>query len=317
MALMPPQDAMFLYAERRQQPTHVGGLQLFTTPEGAGPDWLSEQYWKVLEQPVTDRRFTRRARRSPTALGQWEWVDDDAFDAEYHVRHSAIARPGRIRELLALTSRLHGNLLDRRRPLWEANLIEGLDDGRFAVYTKVHHAMVDGVAAMRLLQDTLSEDPDDRDVRMPWSREIEEKESRPGPGLSPSRLFQMGYDVISDAFGVTAATVTSILRSLEEEAATLPFQAPNSMLNVPITGARRFAAQSYEIDRMLAVKNALGITINDVVLAMSAGALRNHLLDLDALPDKPLIAMVPVSLRSADEAGAGGNSVGLILCNLG
>lgn len=317
MSLMPPQDAMFMYAERRQQPTHVGGLQLYVPPEDAGPDWLSDQYEAALEQPITDARFTRRPRRSVAKLGQWEWVDDTAFDLEYHVRHSAIARPGRIRELLALTSRLHGNLLDRQRPLWEAHLIEGLEDGRFAVYTKIHHAMVDGVAAMRLLLDSLTEDPDARDVTMPWSRRLEPREPRSGPGLSPGRMLRMGYEALSDAFGVTAATITSLVRSFEEEAATLPFQAPNSIFNVPITGARRIAAQSYEIERMVAVKNALGITVNDVVLAMSAGALRSYLLDLDALPDKPLIAMVPVALRSSEDAAEGGNAVGLILCNLG
>lgn len=317
MAILPPQDALFLIMENRQQPTHVAGLQLFEPPEDAGPEWLREQYEQALDTPVTDRRFTRRARRSPRLLGQWEWVDDDQFDIEYHVRHSAVHRPGRIRELLALTSRLHGNLLDRRRPLWEAHVIEGLEDGRIATYTKVHHSMVDGVAAMRLLSDSLSEDPDARDVRLPWSVERDEPAKKPGPAISPFRLLELGMEVFTDIYGVSAATVTSLLRSFVEEAATLPFQAPNSILNVPITGARRFAAQSWEIERLINVKDATGMTVNDVVLAMSAGALRQHLLDLDALPDRPLIAMVPVSLRSAEEAGEGGNAVGLILCNLG
>ena len=109
------------------------------------------------------------------------WKPDEKFDLEYHVRHSALPEPGRIRELLALVSRLHGSLLDRNRPLWEAHLIEGLADGRFALYTKVHHALVDGVAAMRLMATSLSEDPDETGMPYPWRSAPSGTWTPPGP----------------------------------------------------------------------------------------------------------------------------------------
>ena len=131
MAPMPITDAMFLLAERREQPMHVGGLQLFELPEGTGPEWVRELYQEVIASQDVSLMFRRRPHRSLTTLGAWGWQEDPDIDLEHHVRHSALPRPGRVRELLALTSRLHGTLLDRHRPLWEANLIEGLEGRRF------------------------------------------------------------------------------------------------------------------------------------------------------------------------------------------
>ena len=142
-------------------PMHVGGLQLFKKPEGAGAELRAELY-----RPDARRRGDRAALpQAPAPLaastaGQLVWVEDEQFDIEYHVRHSALPKPGRVRELLELCSRLHGTRLARERPLWEAHVIEGLRDGRVAMYTKTHHALVDGVSAMRLLQSVLSTDPD-------------------------------------------------------------------------------------------------------------------------------------------------------------
>ena len=151
MGLMPLNDLVFLLPESREQPMHVGGLQLFDLPEGAGKGYLREVYEASVSVEHVAPVFRKRAHRSLLTLGQWTWVDDDAVDLEHHVRHSALPEPGRVRELLALTSRLHGTLLDRKRPLWESHLIEGLEGRRFAVYTKLHHALMDGMSATRLL----------------------------------------------------------------------------------------------------------------------------------------------------------------------
>jgi hypothetical protein len=126
MALMSLQDAVFLLPETREQPMHVGGLQLFQRPEGAGRDFLNDMHAELVAVEEVAPIFRRRAYRSVSTLGQWAWEDDTDLDLEHHVRHSALPRPGRIRELLALTSRLHSTLLDRHRPLWEMHLIEGL-----------------------------------------------------------------------------------------------------------------------------------------------------------------------------------------------
>ncbi|MCU1455234.1 MAG: diacylglycerol O-acyltransferase [Acidimicrobiales bacterium] len=321
MAPMPLTDAMFLLGETREHPMHVGGLQLFTAPEGAGPDFLRQLHEDVLEHDDVSPLFRRRAYRSLTTLGQWAWGDDPQMDLEYHVRHSALPRPGRIRELLALTSRLHGTLLDRNRPLWEAHLIEGLEGRQFAVYTKIHHAMFDGVAALRLLGRALSEDPDERDAPPPWA--LPPRPRRTGSvgsadALSlPQRAATGVARAASEMVGVGQALVTMVQEALHDQAASLPFQAPRTMLNVPITGARRFAAQSWSLDRVKRVAKDTGSTLNDVVLAMSAGALRAYLDEQGELPEQSLIAMVPVALRKAEDSDAGGNAVGTILCNLG
>ncbi|MCU1351432.1 MAG: diacylglycerol O-acyltransferase [Acidimicrobiales bacterium] len=325
MAPMPLTDAMFLLAETREHPMHVGGLQVFTAPEGAGPDHLREMHAAVLEHTDVSPMFRRRAQRSLASLGQWAWVEDRNIDLEYHVRHSALPRPGRIRELLALTSRLHGTLLDRNRPLWEAHLIEGLEGGRFAVYTKIHHAMFDGVAALRLLGRALSEDPDVRDAPPPWALPSRRRRgSADGGGggaadalAAPLHVAASAARAATEMVGVGQALVAMVQEARHDHAASLPFQAPRTMLNVPITGARRFAAQSWSLDRVKAVGTDAGATLNDVVLAMSAGALRAYLSEEGELPDQPLIAMVPVALRKAEDSDSGGNAVGTILCNLG
>jgi diacylglycerol O-acyltransferase len=201
--------------------------------------------------------------------------------------------------------------------LWEVHLIEGLDDGRYAMYFKVHHAVVDGVSALRLLARVLSEDPDERDMPAPWALRRPPREPRPG-----LRLAELPGSVLHGAADL-AAVLPPALRMLERGLGAadgaVGLSAPRSMLNVPITGARRFAAQSWPIERIRRVGQAAGTTVNDVVLAMCAGALRGYLSGLAALPEEPLIAMVPVSLHPEPDAGDpdGGNAIGAVLCNLG
>ena len=134
MAVIPPQDLLFLLMEAREKPAHVGGLALFEPPPDADEHYLYELYRSCVESDAPIRSLFRKRVNRPGLLGL-QWVRDDDFDIEYHVRHSALPEPGRIRELLTVVSRLHGSLLDRNRPLWEAHLIEGLRDGRFALYT--------------------------------------------------------------------------------------------------------------------------------------------------------------------------------------
>lgn len=323
---MPITDSIFLLAESREHPVHVGGLQLFDLPEGAGPDYLGDLYRTLIDRDEVDHRFRNRAHRGISSLGQWAWTPDEEFDLEYHVRLSALPRPSRVRELLALVSRLHGSLLDRHRPLWECHLIEGVEGGRFAVYSKVHHAVYDGVSALARMRRALSEDPDARDQPPIWAlgpgRKGPEREHR-DPGLNALIRQSVGDPLgtggtlvrtFGNALGIAPAALGAVRQALSEQAATLPMQAPRTMLNVPITGARRFAAQSWPLDRIKAVRAATGATLNDVVLAMSSGALRRYLLEFNALPDRPLTAMVPVSLRRPSDEG--GNAVGAILCNL-
>jgi diacylglycerol O-acyltransferase / wax synthase len=323
---MDPTAQGFMLAESRNTPMHVGGLQLFTPPEGAGPEWGREQYGKSLETTDIAPLYLKRPKRSLTTAGTWFWTEDDQFDLEYHVRHSALPAPGRVRELLELCGRLHGTRLALERPLWELHFIEGLEDGRLAIYSKLHHALVDGVAAMRLVQATLRTDPDARDTPPAWAaRDVAARVEREQEETSrtlmdlPLGAFRSALAVSSEAAGLPVALLKTLNRGLRNETAPISLYAPKTILNRNITGARRFAAQQWPIDRIRAVGKASGTTINDVVLAMCSGALREYLLELGSLPGHSLVAMVPVSLK-LDAAGtadtSGGNAVGTIMVKL-
>ena len=321
MELIAPLDAVFLLGESREHPMHVAGLQVFEPPEGAGGDYLRDIYQELVVRDDVSRTFRKHPAELLGGVANLTWAFDRQLDLEYHLRRSALPSPGRVRELLELTSRLHGTLLDRHRPLWESHLVEGLNDGRFAVYTKIHHALVDGVSAMLAMRRALSTDPLDRQVRVPWGTNERPPGGR-GPGssrlassrLGSSRLGELGQ--IAQSIAGLGPSVFSLARNgLMEQQLTLPFGAPRTILNVPIGGARRCAAQSWPMERVMAIKKAAGVTVNDVVLAMCGGALRAYLIEQNALPDKPLIAMVPVSLRD-DVNSTGGNQVGALLASL-
>jgi diacylglycerol O-acyltransferase / wax synthase len=319
MALMPVTDSMFLLAESREHPMHVGGLQLFALPDGAGPDYVSDFHRELLELADVRPLFRRRPRGPVGSVGQFAWSNDDQLDIEYHVRHSGLPRPGRVRELLELVSRLHGTLLDRHRPMWEFTVIEGLQGNRFATYSKIHHALLDGVSALRLLDNSLSSDPDERGVRPVWSPQVRTNVFDKPRRAEETDPFTAAGRLLKDVVGLGGTAVKVANEAFREQSATLAFQAPRSMFNVPITGARRFAAQGWPLERIKAVGRAAGATMNDVMLAMCAGALRRYMLDLGTLPDRPLIAAVPMSLRARETGSAeaiGGNALGLILCDL-
>ncbi|HEY7050983.1 MAG TPA: wax ester/triacylglycerol synthase family O-acyltransferase [Mycobacterium sp.] len=312
MQLISPIDNIFLLGESREHPMHVGGLQLFMPPEGAGPEFVSETY----EAMVSSTDLQPTFRKHPAFKGgitNVAWSLDKDVDLEYHLRRSALPRPGRVRELLELTSRLHGTLLDRHRPLWETHLVEGLDDGRYALYCKIHHSLIDGVSAQRLMQRALTPDPDDDELRVPW--ELKPRR-RQGSAVTPSPL-QMLTSGVGSLAALGPSTLGLVRSGLLEQQLTLPFRAPKTMFNVRIGGARRVAAQSWSLERFKKVKGAAGgVTVNDVVLAVCAGALRAYLLEQSELPETPLVAMVPVSLRTENDNDRGGNMVGTILCNL-
>jgi diacylglycerol O-acyltransferase len=315
MKLISPTDSMFLLVESREHPMHVGGLQVFEPPDGvSGPEFLREIHQQMVEQTEFHPTFRKHPGTLLGGIANLAWAEDDEVDLDYHLRRSALPTPGRVRDLLELTSRLHGALLDRHRPLWEAHLIEGLNDNRFAVYVKFHHALIDGVSALKLTQRTLSTDPDDAEVRVPWNlprkqRKAEQEQPSPNPLQALTRR-------LGSVAALAPSTLSLARSALLEQQLQLPYGAPRTMFNVPIGGARRVAAQSWAMERLRAVKSAAGVTVNDVVLAMSAGALRAYLQEQDALPDAPLIAMVPVSLRTEEEADTGGNMTGVVLCNL-
>lgn len=315
MQALSPTDSAFLWMETRNQPMHVAGLNLYTLPPNAAPGYVG----RLLEDWGQHLRAEVPFNRRPVLrMGLWYWQEDQEFDLDYHLRHLALPHPGRIRELLAMVSRLHGNLMDRNRPLWEAYVIEGLPGGRFATYIKIHHALVDGVSGARMMAQSLSTTPKEHKPPF-WAQTMGQPGGTRRHTTPPSwreqltNVARMGREIVP---GIGSGLWDIVRSGLDtgDTASALPFQAPPTRFNVEITGSRRFAAQSYSLARFKRIGTATGATVNDVTLAVCAGALRQYLQAHKALPAKPLIAMVPVSLHG--QTSAGGNQVSLLLANL-
>ena len=294
---------------------HVAGVSLFQFParvqERKFMARLGDAY-----RSTTELRKPFGHRVSHGALGRFGplyWAEDPDIDLDYHVRHSALPKPGRYRELFSLVSRLHSTVLDRSRPLWEVHLIEGLRNRQFAVYTKMHHATVDGVAGVRLTEASCSPDPDAVTALSPLSIEAHQRlkanhrrarHSHPEPSefelKAIAEFFKAQFDTSAHFLGVIrsyAATWLGFGGGL-----AVPWRhVPHTMMNTQVSGARRFVAQSWPIDRVRAVSKAADVTINDIVLAMCSGALRRYLHEQGEHPEHSLRALVPVSVREQDD----------------
>jgi WS/DGAT/MGAT family acyltransferase len=322
-------DRWFLLAESRETPNHVGGLYLFTIPEGEDETEFARQQLDILRSPEEWRHpFGDHLEMGALGpAGPTYWEPDEDLDVHYHVRHTVLPEPRRLEELFALAARLHENLLDRRRPLWETHLIEGLQDRQLALYSKVHHAAIDGVSGVRLALEMMSPDPEERRDYSPFSRHAYElaqaQRKRPEREPPTERDLAAVAEVLHQSLGVSTGLLAGLRTyarawwSDEEQALPTAWTpAPKTSISTKITGRRSVVAHSYSLPRVRAVGKALGGTINDVVLAMCGGALRRYLAAHGELPDKPLMAMTPVSLRT-EERGGVGNAVGAVVANLG
>ncbi len=315
MQALSPVDSAFLWMESRHQPMHVAGLSIYTPPRNARPDFVGKLLTTWGQHLSACPPFNQRPA---LRLGLWCWEEDGEFELGYHLRHLVLPQPGRIRELLALVSRLHGNLLDRNRPLWEVYVIEGLPGGRFATYIKIHHALVDGVSGARMAAGSLSKSARGRKPPLwaqSWVTPAAARRSGQASGLMAqlANLVRAGREILP---GIGSGVWDMLRAGPANSVLAVPFQAPATLFNVAISGSRRFACQSYSLARLKRICDATGATVNDVTLAICAGALRKYLQAQEALPKKPLIAMVPVSLRGEAEAEAAGNQVSLLLANL-
>ena len=318
---------MFIYGETPSSKMHVAGLLPFTPPEGATADYLRQLVDEARKRDIVapwNRKLAHpRLRYSPLH----SWVTDDDFDFDYHVRRSALASPGDERELGILVSRLHSNHLDLTRPPWEIHVIEGLQGGRFALYLKIHHALVDGYSAMRMLARSMSTDPSSHDGRMLFNMPVpvRTRDDSPASPANPlaaglRALGGIGASVlggVSSTVDLATALVNTQLRSDGDNAQIAgSAQAPHSILNARISRNRRFATQQYEFNRLKALGSQHGATLNDVALAIIGGGLRQFLSELGELPDRSLIAFLPVNVRPKGDEG-GGNAVGAILAPMG
>ena len=306
-----PIDFIFLSLEKRQQPMHVGGLFLFQIPENAPASFI--------QNLVADIRNSKSIPIPPfnNKLNGLFWDEDEEFDLDHHFRHIALPQPGRILELLTYISQEHSSLIDRAKPLWTCHIIEGIEGNRFAMYFKIHHAMVDGIAGMRLVEKSLSQDPNAKSIVPPWCVEGPRAKRLKEPNVSRFKKIMNG---VMGQLESTPRVMYELSQTVIKDMGRNPdyvssFQAPSSILNQRVSSSRRFAAQSFEFDRLRHISKSLGVTINDIVLAICSGALREYLLSQDALPKKPLIAMVPASVRDDDSSMS--NRITMILANLG
>ena len=326
---------MFLYGESREQMMHVAGMMPFTPARDAPPD----QMRSLMDELRGARVYApwNLKLRTPDVL--WNplqhWVEESNVDLEYHVRRSALPSPGDERELGILVSRLHGHHVDFHRPPWEMHLIEGLERGRFAWYVKIHHSLVDGFTAMQALINGLTHDPDDYERPLFFS--IPPREPKPRPPKPAADAPEPSSEVagagsrgihyaellaaVRAQFGTSKSVARALMNVVRSSRAhdhelVSPLEAPRCLLNGRISKSRRFATQTMPIERLRAIAKAANGTLNDVVLALSGASLRTYLLEQDALPAAPLVAMLPVAIRAKDELG-GGNAVGAILATLG
>ena len=322
-----PRDVSFLYIEETNTPMHVGGVAVFRPPAtGFDYDRLANL---VRQRIVLVPRYRQKIRRVPGGLAKPVWVDDAGFDLSYHVRRSALPRPGTDQQLGELVGRLMSRRLDQNRPLWELYLVEGLSRGRFAIVTKTHHAMVDGADAVDLTQVIFDSSRDPRAV--------------PADGWRPQpepNAVELVFDAVSDLIQrpseladtarvamldarATLGKVAGAAGGLLAVARTAARPAPDSPLNAEIGEHRRFGMASTDLDDYKRIRKAHGGSINDAVLTTIAGALRAWLLNRgEPVTGKTVVrAMVPLSVRgSADgddyEAGAPGNKVSSYLVDL-
>jgi diacylglycerol O-acyltransferase / wax synthase len=322
-------DAAFLAMETPATYGHVGSICILDPSTAEQPLTL-----EVMTELIESRLhlippFRRRLVEVPLGLDQPYWIEDPDFDIEYHVRELALPAPGDDQQLADQAARLHARHLDRRRPLWELYLIHGVQGGLIAIYTKVHHAAIDGVSGNDILAALLDLSPDGRPPEeIPsWESEAEPSSwgmlarsavSLAGHPLRAARLtVALGRSIPSLA-GSPARPALPVIDRLFPRNTTAVLsspglRAPATPFNKPIGPHRRWAFRSVAFADVKAVRAASGATVNDVVMAMCSGALRRWLLDHDALPEAPLVAAVPVSVRTEEQQGTGGNRVSSII----
>jgi diacylglycerol O-acyltransferase / wax synthase len=315
-------DASFLYMETPQTPMHVAGLSTVEVPRG-----FKGNFYEHYKRQIAARLHLFPVLRKKIVPVPWDidhpiWVDDDELDIDYHVRHLGLPEPGTIEQLEELVGRLHSNFLDRSRPLWEFYVIDGLADGHHAIYTKIHHAAVDGGAGMALTNMMYDTSPAGRQIEPP--AQSAKPEGQPDPlallGSAYRNMLSQELsalqripDVLKAIASVVAPVVGNIVRL---PAKGLPnLTAPKTMLNATITSQRAFTARSLSLADAKAVAKATGTKLNDIVMAICAGALRRYLLEKHGLPKEPLVAFVPVSLREPGNTEST-NQVSVMLCSL-
>lgn len=311
-------DASFLYLETPEQLLHVCGL-IVLDPATMPGGYTFAEFKAEIERRVSDvAAFTRRLRKVPLKLDHPIWIKDEHFDIDRHVHRLALPSPGGYEELVDLAGHLAGQPLDRHRPLWEMWVIEGYDEGKIAIFSKMHHATVDGVSGSNLISHLCSLEADAEPLALGGAGEH---------GRNAGDLELLGRAVVNTVtrplnavklLAPSAELLTKTVgRAREGTTMAAPFTAPRTSFNGTITGHRAIAFADMSLDDIRAIKKATGTTVNDVVLAVAGGALRGYLEDRGELPESSLLATVPVSVRSESKRSDGANKVSALFAKLG
>ncbi len=316
-------DASFLYLERPAVHMHVAGLAIIDPSTRPGGRLLAEDLASLIASRIhLVPRFRQKAVVPPFGVGRPVWVDDEDFDIDFHLRRAALPAPGGRRELADFVQRVHSRPLDRTKPLWEMYFIEGLEDGYVAVLVKSHHAMIDGLSGIDIATVLVDFTPEPQEIRpVPWAPEPE-----PSAGdlllrgltdqlANPVRAFMEGA---GRALRAPQVAITQARRVLGGVGSLLSLgQAPRGPFNAAVGPNRRFGMAEVPVAEVKAVKNALGGTVNDVVLTAVAGALRVLLKGRrERVRGVSLRALVPVSTRDASDQTVLGNRVSMFFVDL-
>lgn len=304
--IIPPLDLMFFLTESPQSPKHVGAVQVFQLPAGAPDNYLLDLVAAFKEAPVV-APFNYRPHFPRLGLPQWRETQD--MEMSYHVRHSGLPGPGTDDQLMELIERLHAGVLDRRRPCWTCQVIEGLEGNRFAIYTKIHHAYIDGMSGVKRMYGSLSASPNDTRVIPTWSFDPDQQGERGKPhqarraGNSANKLVSQAKG-LAQAYGFLADMGLQWLK-LRSGKAAIPFSAGRTRMNRTVEwDTRSTAVCTFELDTIKAIGHKKGCTVNEVVLAIIGAALNDYLAEHHEKPREPLVAMCPVSLRSQSDDSA-------------
>ena len=313
-------DATFLYLETGSMHMHVASTAVFD-PSTVDGGYSFEKVREMVESRLhLLPPFRRRLVDVPFELHHPLWIEDPDFDLDFHLRRAALPAPGGEQELAEFAADVISRKLDRTRPLWEMYMVEGLENGYIASISKVHHCAIDGVSGAELMVNLLDFSPEIADVpppEKPWL-----------PERIPTDFEMVGWATASlarqpllavKAARRTASAALNLRRRNRQPDVTpppAPFSAPNTSINTAISPHRRFAFTQLPLDEVKQVKNKLGGTVNDVVLAVCAGALRSYFDERNEAIEGPLVAMVPISVRTEDQQGAMGNRVSSMLTSL-
>ncbi|RZL64101.1 MAG: wax ester/triacylglycerol synthase family O-acyltransferase [Variovorax sp.] len=318
-------DATFLHMETPEMPMHVGSLNVLDLPDGYQGDFYEDAKAFMASRVHLADVFTRKLALMPFDFSNPVWVHDDDMDIDYHVRHITLPKPGTNRQLQQYVARMHSTLLDRSRPLWEFFIIDGLQSGQVALYTKVHHAGIDGQAGVALGKAIFDLGPEGRTVRPPRPRTRSSSyqlgiAELAGAALRNTaqqyvKLFRMAPAIGRALSDLARPDEKAADKDLKKAAKKFSLFAPRTPFNVSITNQRSFAGRTISLAETKAIARHFGVTLNDVVMGTVSGALRSYLKDNNELPEKSLVAGVPVSLREAGDETAN-NQASMILVSL-